>query len=101
MTSRIEDQRTRGGFSMKVVKNVTDMIIRSAKLHQIISIFFAVFGLINLLIGIYQLFFNQSIHGWYREIYGNLVCSSSYQVYMGIVAALTFSKLRKDKDIAG
>jgi hypothetical protein len=74
------------------------MIIRSAKIHQILSILFVVFGFANLAVAIYQLFLNQSIHGWYREIYGNIACSSSYQIYMGIVAAVAFSKLRENKE---
>jgi len=82
---------------MTIMAKIIDLIIRSAKIHQIVSIFFAVFGLANLLIAIYQLFLNPSIHGWYREIYGNLAFSSSYQIYMGIVAAVAFSKLRKNK----
>ena len=85
---------------MPIMNKITDMIIKSSKIHQFLGILFAVFGLANLVVAIYQLFFNQSIHGWYREIYGNIACSSSYQIYMGLVAAIAFSKIRKSKDAA-
>ena len=41
---------------MDIKEKINAYIINRAKLHQILSILFAVFGLINLLVAIYQLY---------------------------------------------
>jgi len=83
---------------MEIRKRLNAYIINLAKLHQIFSILFAVFGFINLLVAIYQLYIKK-IDVWYREIYTNLLLFFIFQIYMGVIAAVAFSIIRKNKDL--
>lgn len=79
---------------MKIVSKIENYVTSRAKLHQIFSVLFAAFGLINLLVAIYMLYIKQ-IDAWYRQIYTNLLWFFIFQIYMGVIAAIAFSFIRK------
>lgn len=76
------------------MKKLESYVEKRAKLHQIFSVLFALFGFLNLLAAIYMLYIKH-IDVWYRQIYANLLWFFIFQIYMGVVAAIAFSLIRK------
>jgi len=81
---------------MNIMNKLEKYVEKRARLHQIFSILFAAFGFVNLVVAIYMLYI-KNIDVWYRAIYSNLLWFFVFQIYMGVIAAIAFSLIRKAK----
>jgi hypothetical protein len=79
---------------MKIAQKLENSVIKHARRYEIFCFFFILIGVVNVLVLINQLYL-VNVNEWYRKLYTSLLWLFAFQVYMGVIAKVALSIIRK------